>query len=375
MQTHDKAPPLLLAFRRTYWALRAARKIALDSLRTSLSCRNPRVFVQAMRLYREEGFEPKEAFRLGLLNGAGAGDHVCKFTSRKKLKRIQEAINPRAWECLTEDKGLFYRHCQSLGVPIPALYGIFFRDTAGWSHAGSIVTKPESWEKFFRTEVPSEFVIKPARGVYGRGLHIFTRRDGKFVDPFGASHTAADLYSIMASDVRYDSFLIQERLKNHPDILYLTGTEFLQSVRAITFVDKSGPCAILLAHLKLIVGQNLADNTQGGLTGNMQVLVSIEDGLLMQAAVVVGSNGSGLKSVPHHPRTGHSFQGFRVPLWPQVCRLVKEAALKFLPIRAIGWDVAVTPTGPVIVEGNMFWDPPNLHARMDVVLAGLAAGT
>jgi hypothetical protein len=37
---------------------------------------------------------------------------------------------------------------------------------------------------------------------------------------------------------------------------------------------------------------------------------------------------------------------------------VSAMALGFLPMRAIGWDIAMTPSGPVCVEGNARWDPP-----------------
>ncbi len=39
-----------------------------------------------------------------------------------------------------------------------------------------------------------------------------------------------------------------------------------------------------------------------------------------------------------------------------------DAARKFMPIRTIGWDVAVTPDGPVIIEDNLWWAPSHSNA-------------
>jgi hypothetical protein len=58
------------------------------------------------------------------------------------------------------------------------------------------------------------------------------------------------------------------------------------------------------------------------------------------------------------------FRGFAIPLWAEACALVERAALAFLPLRTIGWDVAVTPRGALLIEGNVTWDPPQLGAEI-----------
>jgi Sugar-transfer associated ATP-grasp len=50
-------------------------------------------------------------------------------------------------------------------------------------------------------------------------------------------------------------------------------------------------------------------------------------------------------------------ENFRVPMWEAVCELAKKAASAFWPVGAVGWDIAVTREGPVLVEGNTVWDP------------------
>lgn len=326
-----------------------------------------RVFLNATRLCREGGFSPKEAFRLGLFNPGLSPNELSKYTSRKKMTRVQEAINPVSWTPLVRDKSIFYRYCMALGVPTPKLYAIFCKRTAGWSYNGSVLANRDDWKRFFDVEIPSEFVIKPALGSFGRGINIFSRDDGGFIDAFGRPYKTEDIYETMLSNPKYDSFVIQERLESHPELVNLSDTQFLQTVRITTFVDKSNLCRILHAFFKPIVGQNVTDNFEHGQTGNMQAEVSLDDGVL-KSAVMMAPNGLGTKTVTTHPKTGLLFSQVQLPFWIEARRLVAETALKFLPIWTIGWDIALTPKGPFILEGNNWWGPLNVHRCMDTIL-------
>lgn len=55
-----------------------------------------------------------------------------------------------------------------------------------------------------------------------------------------------------------------------------------------------------------------------------------------------------------HPTTGTRFVGFQIPYFKEAVELVKSAALEVPGMRYIGWDVAITEKGPVLVEGNNF---------------------
>lgn len=324
------------------------------------------IFLNAVRICREEKYSPEEAFRLGLFNPDFPRSEICKYISRRKLTKVQEAVNPVQWAPLLKDKSIFCRYCMALGVPVPKLYAIFFKKTAGWAYNGSVLTTPTEWKTFLDTQLPEEFVIKPAGGAGGKGFNIFRRTGSGFIDTSGKSYKTQQLYAIMLSDLDYDSFIIQERLKNHPEIVRLSDSLFLQTVRFITLVGRDNRCNILLAYLKPIVGENIIDNFERGLSGNVEARVSLDSGLLTPARQIT-SDGSGVATIPTHPRTRISFEGFKLPLWEQTRKLVEETAPKFLPLRAVGWDVAITPDGPRIVEGNIWWGPGSEHRCMDSV--------
>ncbi len=53
-----------------------------------------------------------------------------------------------------------------------------------------------------------------------------------------------------------------------------------------------------------------------------------------------------------HPKTGVKFKGFVIPFWDDVLKLVEKASAIVPEVGYVGWDVAITPDGPIIVEGN-----------------------
>ncbi len=55
-----------------------------------------------------------------------------------------------------------------------------------------------------------------------------------------------------------------------------------------------------------------------------------------------------------HPLTGASFVGFEIPMWEQVIDMCLDAAKKFPQVGYVGWDVAITPTEPLLIEGNAY---------------------
>ena len=53
-----------------------------------------------------------------------------------------------------------------------------------------------------------------------------------------------------------------------------------------------------------------------------------------------------------HPQSGTDIVGFKVPFIKEAFKMVVKASAVTPEMKYIGWDVAVTEDGPVIVEGN-----------------------
>jgi hypothetical protein len=62
-------------------------------------------------------------------------------------------------------------------------------------------------------------------------------------------------------------------------------------------------------------------------------------------------------TTPTAPGTGAQVARRPVPFFEESCALVRRAAPAMLPMRTLGWDVALTPGGPVVLEANNWWAP------------------
>jgi len=76
----------------------------------------------------------------------------------------------------------------------------------------------------------------------------------------------------------------------------------------------------------------------------------------------IGHTGK-LENYDKHPDTNVKFIGFQIPMFKEAIELAKEAALEIPEIRYIGWDVAISKKGPLLIEGNdypdyTFWQLP-----------------
>jgi hypothetical protein len=86
----------------------------------------------------------------------------------------------------------------------------------------------------------------------------------------------------------------------------------------------------------------------------------------------VGCLGYGGGDHAQHPVTGATIEGRQLPDWLAACSLVIRAhAQAFHEYVIIGWDVALTPDGPLLIEGN---GKPGVLMPQRAARRGLAQG-
>jgi hypothetical protein len=327
-------------------------------------CSRARVVRRARAVRRSGAWTYPEALAFGVLDPAMPRDQWERMYSKHRREQIQGRHGPHCLDAFTEEKLTFHRYMAALGVPSPAVYGVVGR-AGGWSAAsGCLARGPDEFARMLADGVPDEIVIKPVLGYMGLGVHVLRccsdglrDHDDRPVDP-------QELHARLVSDPEFDLFIVQERLRNHPELEALNPSPTLQTVRLVTFVARDGTVEILWGSLKLALAGAPADNVLSGQTGNGAAMIDLEAGTLMPLRLP-GPDGVG--SVEHAaiPGSGRPVAGRRVPFFEEVREVVLEAAPHLLPMRTLGWDVAITPRGPVVVEANTYWGSPGVPLGPD----------
>lgn len=147
---------------------------------------------------------------------------------------------------------------------------------------------------------------------------------------------------------------IEDNVEQHP-ILAKINPDAVNCMRIITLIGDDGKPHCLYVVQKIGLGGSVVDNN------SMFTPVDLETGRLMYPAHS-GETTLGIvyteQPVSHIP-----IQGFQVPFVKEAVEMCLKAAMVVPQIRYIGWDVATTPTGPAIIEGNTytahdFWQLP-----------------
>jgi len=176
----------------------------------------------------------------------------------------------------------------------------------------------------------NSIIVKPLDGEGGKGVEKYE------IDE------ECNLEALFNTLLIRKQFLIEECILQHEKINKLYA-DSINSLRLFTFYD--GNETYVLNSVFKIGNGGVTDNFS---SGSMYTFLD-EKGKVICPAIDRDDN-----YFEKHPITNEEIIDFEVPLYKEACELVKKAALIVPEIRYVGWDVAISPKGPVIIEGNSF---------------------
>jgi hypothetical protein len=144
------------------------------------------------------------------------------------------------------------------------------------------------------------------------------------------------------------TYLFQELIEADPVLANICGGG-LPTVRIVTLDSGGGP-EIFRAAIKLTGKGNVADNFWR--EGNLLAPVDAEAGRMGAALTGMGIDG---RFIDEHPDSGARIEGVELPQWQATRDAAIAAASVTHGALLIGFDIAVSAAGPVIIEAN--YDP------------------
>jgi hypothetical protein len=139
--------------------------------------------------------------------------------------------------------------------------------------------------------------------------------------------------------------VLQQRLRNHEQVACFS-LKALCTVRVVTLKTAGRPAEHFRSCLRMPLGDAEVDHpVHGGLAAPL-----LPRGVL--GAAVGNRVGS---SYENHPATAARIAGSTLPFFDDAVTLAVRAHELAGISAAIGWDIAITPSGPLLLEGNSVW--------------------
>lgn len=175
-----------------------------------------------------------------------------------------------------------------------------------------------------------EIILKPHNASCGEGVEKISK--GDFA-------TIGDLYAYAS---RNRGNIAEEVIPQH-GLMNRLNPGCVNTLRIITVLTE-GRAHVVCGFVRIGNGERPVDNINAG---GMCAPVELSSGVIAH----VGYDKE-RRVYACHPATGCPIKGYQIPLWGEALELCRKAAEKVPQMGYVGWDVAVTPTGCVLVEGN-----------------------
>ena len=304
------------------------------------------IFKEFVRYILKNGDIDYTYFVLGLdVKGTNYRDYISYhqfMVRRDRLNMIrrdrQDNAEPANYSCILRDKSLFSIYANYWKFPV-------VKDLAKIMNSRMTESDYESMEDLLKAN-PHVF-IKPIDGQKGEDVYgVDIIEDKLYLN--GRNSSMSEFKSIISKVSEDHSVLFQRKVIQHPVIMALHERS-VNTLRVVTInhLHSTDLEDVILvgSELRVGCGGNHTDNVSAG---GIKIGVN-NDGTLFEYGFYDKKHGTKTAS---HPDTGIVFKGYLIPFYKESVQLCKEFHAKLKEIHIIGWDIAITEEGPILIEGN-----------------------
>ena len=329
--------PILTVARFVYWFALMARPIKARGLKSIWG-----QFLDLFLLFYRHGLDAQAYYMFELYRPEywpTAGGYLTRYETKNGImKLLTWQLTDYEHRTTLDDKLKFASFCKGIGVPTPPLLGI--------ARDGVLTLEEGAADK-----LDQDLFIKPVKLKGSRGIELFhSVAPGRYRDESGAEIDRATLMNRVAERSKTLALMVQQRLTNHPAIADLS-SQSLMAIRVITCKSDLDQHAIVTyAFIRIITRLE----PSWPITYELGIAVDLETGKLSPAT---GDKEKWLLEWwDVHPVTGAQVTGRQMPHWEEIKAIALKAHNAAQGRLLVGWDVAVTANGPLLLEGNSYPD-------------------
>ena len=257
--------------------------------------------------------------------------NIDNYLFHNEAARLFKVLNRRSEVDPIVDKLAFYEVCKIHGIATPEVLAAF---------------APTDTLMDFRSGLPPQhdLFVKARTGQGGRGAERFRWDRVIFESNRGCRLRPEDLGRYLANRARTENLtlLVQPALSNHPD-LRSGPNEALATARLVTGRSIHGEVTPIFCYILFGLPNEITAHS------DRVTLVDVANGRLMPTPPQ--------DSPVYQYRQFGTNDACILPDWDAALRGVKAAHNACFNFVFIGWDVAFTPDGAMILEGNTNWSP------------------
>ncbi|MBA7596407.1 hypothetical protein ES703_03377 [subsurface metagenome] len=307
------------------------------------------------------GFSPLEYNLYGFYKKSISRSEKLSFISNEKILKIfRPYLNNKSWIPILENKLLFFLYYSQLGFPVVEVYGFYYPER-GFFLDGSPLREKSDFLRWLNKSDIKGCVVKPLGSLGGKGIMIFE----ELISPEtirsndGKNYSLNEVISLMEKDIEvrqskednYKGYIIEEKIEQDPAMNVLSGKS-LNTIRVSTLITNNNEILIDFGMLRVGREGSITDNLhQGGYVVN----INVENGSIGEKTFGYKEEG-GPWIEEKEERIKDFFTDCKVPFWHDIVSLAKKAASFSPELRSVGWDIAISKNGPVLMEGNDNWD-------------------
>jgi hypothetical protein len=209
------------------------------------------------------------------------------------------------------------------------------------------------WQTGNLLDLDQDLFVKPRTSRGARGVSHYRRTAAfRYEDQNGCSVTLGEIASALIRRFGTRNLVVLPRLRNHPELANLA-SESLITIRAVTCLNERQQPELTLAYLRVLAKLE-PDWPVRKPISEYAAAIDLGSGRL---SAMTGDKPECLSQWhDRHPITGVEVTGRLVPDWDAVAALAERAHRVTRDRVLVGWDIAITPSGPVLLEGNSYAD-------------------